>query len=83
VSDLGTLALMAEFYTQLAQMPTRGEALRQAQLALLKGESRFENGVLQTTRSAFTLTPELQDLAAIDLSHPFYWSAFTLIGGPW
>jgi len=38
VSDEGTLELMTEFYQQLQKAPIKAEALRQAQLAMLKGE---------------------------------------------
>ncbi|HEY9836111.1 MAG TPA: CHAT domain-containing protein, partial [Vampirovibrionales bacterium] len=34
VSDAGTLGLMSEFYSQLAEKPLKAEALRQTQLAL-------------------------------------------------
>ncbi|NEO86916.1 MAG: CHAT domain-containing protein [Spirulina sp. SIO3F2] len=80
VSDLGTLALMNEFYTQLAnpEITTKAEALRQSQLRLLRGE----------------IDPQIvfgQDLALpselvgveVDLTHPFVWSSFTLVGSPW
>jgi CHAT domain-containing protein len=29
------------------------------------------------------LPPELQPLQERDLSHPYYWAAFTTIGNPW
>ena len=35
VDDVGTLALMSEFYRQLGTVPTKAEALRAAQLAML------------------------------------------------
>ncbi len=44
VSDEGTLALMTEFYQQLKTAKTRVDALRQAQLAMLKGEVSIERG---------------------------------------
>jgi CHAT domain-containing protein len=44
VSDEGTLALMTEFYQQLKTAKTRVDALRQAQLAMLKGEVSIEGG---------------------------------------
>lgn len=43
VSDLGTLALMDEFYTQLSAVPTKAEALQQAQLGLLQSEGEFSH----------------------------------------
>ncbi|MEO1622893.1 MAG: CHAT domain-containing protein, partial [Cyanobacteria bacterium J06632_3] len=44
VSDMGTMALMAEFYEQLRGNPLRASALRQAQLSLLQGNTRIEAG---------------------------------------
>ncbi|MBE9126452.1 MULTISPECIES: CHAT domain-containing protein [unclassified Coleofasciculus] len=51
VSDGGTLALMVEFYHQLSQpdVTTKAEALRRAQLAMLRGEVRVESGQLRGT----------------------------------
>jgi filamentous hemagglutinin family protein len=83
VNDEGTLAFMTEFYEQLKQAPIKAEALRQAQLAMLKGNVRLEGETLMTTRNKFPLPPELAQLGSPDLSHPYYWSAFTMIGNPW
>ena len=83
VSDEGTLALMTGFYEQLRQAPTKTEALRQAQLAMLQGKVRVENGQLVTATERFPLPPELAELGDRNLSHPFYWSAFTIVGNPW
>ena len=83
VSDEGTLGLMITFYEQLKTAPIKAEALRQAQLAMLKGEVRLEGGQLVTSRGSFPLPPELGKLGNKDLTHPFYWSAFTMIGNPW
>jgi CHAT domain-containing protein len=83
ISDEGTLGLMSEFYQQLQKTPTKAEALRQAQLAMLKGKVRIKGGVLQTTGENVPLPPELAKLGDIDFSHPNYWSGFTMIGSPW
>lgn len=56
VSDNGTFQLMTQFYKQLKKAPTKTEALRKAQVKILKQKS---------------------------LSHPYNWSAFTMIGSPW
>ncbi|MBE9114540.1 CHAT domain-containing protein [Lusitaniella coriacea LEGE 07157] len=82
VSDSGTLGLMSAFYGQLQDAPIKAEALRQAQLAMIRGEVRFEEGQLITPGGNFPLPPELQ-VRTLDLSHPYYWSAFTMIGSPW
>ncbi|MEM9946459.1 MAG: CHAT domain-containing protein [Cyanobacteria bacterium P01_D01_bin.36] len=86
VSDVGTLALMSEFYGQLQVTSTKSEALRAAQLAMLQGEVRTtEDGELMrsASRSGVSLPSELSTLGASDFSHPYYWSGFTMIGSPW
>ncbi len=82
-NDLATLALMQGFYQQLGQMPTKAEALRQAQLALLNRNTALQNGRLVSEKSSIELPPELSRLGDRTLSHPYYWSGFTLIGSPW
>jgi CHAT domain-containing protein len=84
VSDIGTLALMSEFYIQLQTAPTRSEALRRAQLALRNGTVRIENGRLITSQKSVTLPAKIvPKTGTIMFTHPFYWSAFTLVGNPW
>ena len=70
VSDVGTLAFMVEFYRQLQIASIKSEALRHVQISMLNG-----NLHLPSTNSS--TAPD------INLSHPYYWSAFTLIGNPW
>ncbi|NEO83859.1 MAG: CHAT domain-containing protein [Spirulina sp. SIO3F2] len=81
VSDLGTMRLMSEFYTQLADpaVTIKAEALRQAQLSLLRGEATVQDGFL----GDLPLPPELARYQNADLTHPYHWSAFTLVGSPW
>jgi CHAT domain-containing protein len=83
VSDTGTLALMGEFYRQLAEAPTKAEALRQAQIQMLRGEVRFDGDHLLLSRGLVLLPDELAETTANQLSHPFYWAAFSLISSPW
>ena len=83
VSDEGTLGLMAEFYRALKTAPTKSEALRQAQIAMLKGQIRLQNGQLLSSRGTIPLPPELAGLENDDLSYPYYWAAFTVVGNPW
>jgi CHAT domain-containing protein len=73
VSDVGTLTLMDRFYRQLQTAPIKAEALRQTQIAMLKG-------TLQPPSSLLGNPSTSED---INVSHPYYWSAFTLIGNPW
>ncbi len=83
VSDEGTLGLMTSFYEQLKTSRIKAEALRQAQLAMLKGQVKLENGQLVTPSRAISLPPELATIKSSQLSHPYYWSGFTLVGNPW
>ena len=83
VSDEGTLGLMTEFYTQLQETITKSEALRLAQLAMLRGEVRLEGGNLITPQGKFPLNEELRGLDDRTLSHPYFWSGFTMVGNPW
>ncbi|MGD1807279.1 CHAT domain-containing protein, partial [Dapis sp. BLCC M126] len=85
VSDEGTLGLMTEFYTHLNDAKIKAEALRQAQLAMLRGEVVIADGELRgtTARGAVVLPPTLGKFKNQDLSHPYYWSGFMMIGSPW
>lgn len=83
VSDEGTLALMSEFYRDLKTSPIKAEALRQAQIAMIKGQVRLDKGQLQTPTGSIKLPPELARAGNRSLSHPYYWSAFTVVGSPW
>ncbi|MGJ5628280.1 CHAT domain-containing protein [Nostoc sp. CALU 1950] len=87
VSDAGTLGLMTEFYSQLKTAPIKAEALRQAQLAMIQGKVRIEGNQLTGTNRGVSLPPQmvtyLQQNIVGNLSHPFYWAPFTMIGSPW
>ncbi len=101
VSDEGTLALMSEFYRYLRTAPIKAQALRQAQIAMLQGNIRIENGQLITqtnlvndiannpinnpanNQTSITLPPELRNLNIQNLTHPYYWSSFVMLGSPW
>jgi CHAT domain-containing protein len=86
VSDEGTLGLMSEFYGQLKSAPIKAEALRQAQIAMLKGQVNLEGGQLRLSGGesvGVELPPELASSGNHNLAHPYYWAAFTMIGSPW
>ncbi|MBD1892674.1 CHAT domain-containing protein [Coleofasciculus sp. FACHB-SPT9] len=83
VSDEGTLGLMTDFYKELKKAPIKAEALRQAQLAMLKGKVRLEGGQLHTSDGNMPLPSSLASIGDKDLKHPYFWSAFTMIGSPW
>jgi CHAT domain-containing protein len=80
-SDEGALALMTEFYLQLQTAPIKTEALRQAQLAMLKEQVRIKGGQLQLSDGRhISLPPEIAAKGNLTLSHPFFWSGYTLVG---
>lgn len=83
VSDAGTLVLMVDFYQRLKTAPIKAEALRQAQLGMLQGRLRLDSGPVERAIGNQPLPDELQEFTSVDLSHPYYWAAFTMIGNPW
>lgn len=91
VSDSSTAELMARFYRNYVQGGmNKAQAIRNAQLALLKGGYRIDN----ETERQLTQTPKSAESGRIDKSklrafkpsrnapyaHPYYWSPFILIG---
>ncbi|MEM9118973.1 MAG: CHAT domain-containing protein [Cyanobacteria bacterium P01_F01_bin.56] len=83
VSDLETAGLMAELYTQLGTVTYKAEALRQAQLAMLRGEVTVQDNALIWSGGSEPLPDEFRRTNFADTRHPYYWSAFTLVGNPW
>ena len=76
VDDGGAQLLMNAFYDALSRGGlTKAEALQQAQIALIRaGEERHRGGFeLALAESGLDLDPG-------DLSHPYYWRPFILIG---
>jgi filamentous hemagglutinin family protein len=85
VSDEGTLGLMSEFYYQLHRATIKAEALRQTQIAMIRGQVKIEEGQMRASQlfGGVPLPPELGVVGNISLSHPYYWSGFTMVGSPW
>lgn len=79
VSDLGTRDFMVNYYMRLQAGEGRTGALRQVQLAMLRGElvpaksSRSERR--ETSDTGGSLSPK-------DYRHPYYWAAF-IVSGDW
>jgi CHAT domain-containing protein/Tfp pilus assembly protein PilF len=76
VSDGGTQALMDAFY--LALKPgniTKAEALRRSQIALITG-----NYQASTKQQQLIIKPATPSNTIQQLTHPYYWAAFILIG---
>lgn len=81
VSDAGTLGLVTEFYQQLKTAPLKAEALRRAQIAMLSQRVQIQHSELRWSGGKQSLPPDLP--RQTDLSHPYYWAGFTLVGNPW
>ncbi len=84
VSDEGTLGFMTQFYDRLPSADIRAEALRTAQINMIQGNIGIRDGQMYGVNNEILATiPELEQSGTWDFSHPFYWSAFTMIGSPW
>ena len=85
VNDLATAALMTEFYQFLDSAPIKAQALREAQVAMARGEIYFSDGKLQGLEGINPLPMPSASIreAEQNFSHPYYWAAFTMIGNPW
>ncbi|MEO0396722.1 MAG: CHAT domain-containing protein [Cyanobacteria bacterium P01_A01_bin.137] len=87
VSDQASAGLMIEFYKQLqGDQPTiKAEALRQAQLSMIRGDIAIAGDQLKLPAGSRQLPPGLAlgEDKVQDFSHPYYWAAFSVIGSPW
>jgi CHAT domain-containing protein len=83
VNDASTSRLMSDFYARWLKDPAagKGEALRQAQLALFNGQTDAAGGHSQrgfAVESENAASPAAQ--GPDNYSHPYYWAPFVLIG---
>src|SRR5262245_32902108 len=85
VDDSSTAHLMSSFYRNLKTM-SKVEALRQAQLELIRGEGRSDMlarrgiggvGKLGETPSVPLSAPSSN---SVSTSHPYFWAPFILVG---
>jgi CHAT domain-containing protein len=85
VNDVSSAALMAGFYNALNNSAVKADALRQAQVGMLKGNVSVEGGMLKGIAGvdAIAMPSQTLNITAAELSHPYYWAAFTMIGNPW
>jgi CHAT domain-containing protein len=80
VNDASTSQIMSDFYARWVKAPAEGkaEALRQAQLAFLRGpvvSPNKGNGRGVKVAEGLTSSP-----SSASYSHPYYWAPFVLIG---
>ncbi|MGL4882461.1 MAG: CHAT domain-containing protein [Waterburya sp.] len=83
INDAGTVVLMSEFYQQLKSIPIKAEALRQAQINMLKRKVFVEGRKIRGSEIEINLPDNTDEVESQNFNHPFYWSGFTIIGNPW
>jgi len=84
VEDEATFVLMNDFYRRLQgsqTIPIQSEALRQAQLAMIRGKSRIDNRQLVGEGYAIALPATLRQ-SDRNFTHPYHWAGFNMIGNP-
>lgn len=88
VADVGTEVLMREFYRLKRANPrwSKAEALRQAQIAMLKGKEMSIARALEEARGIGIANEDESEMkpyhrnAKARFAHPHYWAPFILIG---
>lgn len=81
VNDASTSQLMQQFYKNLSTgNTTKAEALQQVQVAMITGKNQSGS---PNNRSSVQYTPgqsRTNESISRNLSHPYYWAPFILIG---
>ena len=81
IADESTASLMADFYQgRVAEGLDKATALQRAQIAMIKGKPATE--IASRGDRAMTLVDGVEPAASLAsrTSHPYYWSAFILMG---
>jgi CHAT domain-containing protein len=83
VDDASTAHLMSSFYKNL-RTRTKVEALRQAQLEMIRGkvsrELLAQRGVGGVGKLGQAATAKSPSQNSISVSHPYFWAPFILVG---
>ena len=83
VDDASTAHLMSSFYKSL-KTTSKAEALRQAQLEMIRGkvsrELLAQRGVGGIGKLGQTSAAQSRSQNSISISHPYFWAPFVLVG---
>ena len=79
VSDAGTAPLMISFYKAFPDALSKATALRKAQLDLINGKVKIVNNQIVGVEGLAAIALP-KGTGNIDISHPFFWSSFILVG---
>jgi CHAT domain-containing protein len=82
VNDASTSQMMSDFYSRWVKSPAEGkaEALRQAQLAFIRGAANSQDGHTDRGLVVTEAGKKAQQPHPTAFTHPFYWAPFVLIG---
>jgi filamentous hemagglutinin family protein len=83
VSDSATTGLMTKFYEQLNTAPIKADALRQAQVAMARGQVYIKDKHLYGVDGLAKIALPDSISNDQDFTHPYYWASFTMVGNPW
>jgi filamentous hemagglutinin family protein len=79
VSDAGTAPLMINFYKAFPDALSKATALRKAQMDLIKGKVKIVNNQIVGVEGLAAIALP-KGTGNVDISHPFFWSSFILVG---
>ncbi|MEM7586069.1 MAG: tetratricopeptide repeat protein [Acidobacteriota bacterium] len=80
VADRSTAILMTRFYHHLRSGRSHDEALRRAQLDLIRQPMPFPSSPERRSFWSQLFTPSAAAPQPVDASHPYHWAAFQLFG---